>query len=70
MKIPKDLRSLAKTYKKAGWQIVPAGSGHTKWSCPNGHAVTTTSSTPSCASCVAKATGSILAKHRCEAVPA
>lgn len=70
MRLPKDLRSLAASYKKAGWTIAPAGSGHAKWSCPNGHVVTATSSTPSNPGRVAKATTSILAKHYCEAVAA
>ena len=68
MKIPKDLRSIAASHKKAGWTLAPAGSGHAKWSCPNGHVVTTTSSTPNNPGRVAKATKAILAKHECEAV--
>jgi hypothetical protein len=69
MRIPKDLRSIAKQYKANGWTIRPAGSGHAKWHCPSGHFVTTTSSSPH-GNRVAKETASILAKHHCEEVAA
>ena len=64
MRVPKDLRRIAKQYKRQGWEINPAGSGHAKWHCPDcGEVVTTTSSSPSNGHTVAKATTRILAKH-------
>jgi hypothetical protein len=45
-KVPRDLRKLVKAYKAKGWQILPAGSGHVKWTSPTGEFVTTTSSSP------------------------
>jgi hypothetical protein len=70
MKVPKDLRKIAAEHKKNGWLIEPAGSGHTKWSCPEGHVVTTTSSSPSNGHAVAQKTASILKRHECVQVAA
>jgi hypothetical protein len=70
MKVPKDLRKIAAAHKKNGWVIEPAGSGHAKWSCPEGHVVTTTSASPSNGHTVAKKTAAILARHDCQEVAA
>lgn len=45
MKIPKDLKPLARQARRNGWRITYAGSGHIRWHSPGGHIITT-SSTP------------------------
>lgn len=46
MRIHKDLRTLAKKLKKAGWTVEVNGRGHVKFTSPVG-AVVSTSATPS-----------------------
>lgn len=45
MKIPRDLRPLARRALAEGWVIVPSGGGHLRWQPPRGRAVIT-GSTP------------------------
>lgn len=44
--IPKDLRKLARTARRAGWTITAARSGHLHWRAPDGRLVVT-GTTPS-----------------------
>jgi hypothetical protein len=63
MKMPKELKPLAWEYEAKGWHICRTGSGHIKWTAPDGTVVTVTSTTPACGHTVAKDTARILASY-------
>jgi hypothetical protein len=44
MKIPRELRDLAREYERRGWTITLGGSGHLKWRSPAGALVVTAAS--------------------------
>jgi hypothetical protein len=46
MKIPKDMRPMAKIARRAGWTITMRHSGHLRWTRPDDR-FATTGSTPS-----------------------
>jgi hypothetical protein len=47
LRIPEPLRPWARAARRAEWRITYGGSGHLRWTAPDG-AVVVTSSTPSC----------------------
>lgn len=47
LRIPEPLRPWARAARRAKWRITYQGSGHLRWTAPDGTAVVT-ASTPSC----------------------
>ena len=48
-RIPKSYRALAKLARQEGWQITVCGSGHLRWTSPDGRAVFSPESPGDCA---------------------
>ena len=42
-RVPEPLRTLARTARRSGWVIAHTGSGHLRWTSPEGAAVITAS---------------------------